>query len=166
MPGGIQNDHLPSRYLAVHELDDVLLALEDQGRHGDFGKVGPVIGLQGHRAKALAISGSVRQKLLVSSSPSSGLRIAHDGGRHRSGPTHVVVLEKLEELLDLLLAEPAHIANVVDVARRRPTSTSRPNMPGAFRDARTPIIALTECPTKTASLRDNSFPISTTSSAR
>src|ERR1700736_48037 len=59
MPGGVQNDHLASRYLAVHELadlhggDDVLLALENQGRHGDLEKVGPVIGLEGHPREGL-----------------------------------------------------------------------------------------------------------------
>jgi hypothetical protein len=86
------------------------------------------------RANALAISGSVRQKPLVSSSPSSGaVQIAHDGRRHRCGPAHVVVLQKLWALVDLLLAEAADISDVVDVACRRADGTRRPNMPGAFR---------------------------------
>jgi hypothetical protein len=79
------------------------------------------------RANALAIcrirpAEAVRE-LLAEFRP---VRIAHDGGRHRSGPAHVVVLEKLAELFDLLLAEPAHIANVVDVSaptgRRAPAA--------------------------------------------
>ena len=38
-------------------------------------------------------------------------------------------------------------------------------MPGALSEASTPIMALTEWPTKTASSRPSSRPISTTSSA-
>jgi hypothetical protein len=43
--------------------------------------------------------------------------------------------------------------------------TRSENMPGAFRLASAPIIALTECPTNTASFNSRARPISTTSSA-
>ena len=71
------------------------------------------------RAKTRAIAGSVRQKLLVSSSPElRPVRVAHDHRRHRRGPAQVVAVQRLQQLVDVLAAEPAAVAVVVDVAGR------------------------------------------------
>ena len=57
------------------------------------------------RANCLAISGSVRQKLLVSSDAELGLvGRAHDRGRHVAGPPEVVALERVEQGLDVACA--------------------------------------------------------------
>ena len=110
MPGGLEEDDLAAGICCVHEFanlfggDDVLAALQDQGRHRDLGRSARLSDVKVTRANALAISGSVRQKLLVSSSPSSGRSgLPMIDGRHRGGPAHVVVVQKLEQLLDLLL---------------------------------------------------------------
>jgi hypothetical protein len=76
----------------------------------------------------------------------------------------VIGLEKLQQLLDLLGAEPADVALIVDVAGRGPDQ-HLPNIPGAFCAASTAIMLLTECPTKTATFNPNSRPISITLSA-
>jgi hypothetical protein len=72
------------------------------------------------------------------------VRITHDGRGHRGGPTHVIVFQEVEKLRDLLFAEAAHVVAVVDVLADGPTNTIRPNRSGAFNEAKTPIIALTE----------------------
>ena len=72
------------------------------------------------RAKRAAISGSVWQKLAVSSSPSSGRSgLPMITGRHRARPAQEVAVQRLQQLLDVLAAEPARVAAVVDVAGGR-----------------------------------------------
>src|SRR6185437_3508992 len=51
--GGLEEDDLTAGDVASHELpdflrgNDVLAALEDQGRNRDLGKIGPVVGCEG-----------------------------------------------------------------------------------------------------------------------
>ena len=72
------------------------------------------------RAKRLAITGSVRQKLSASSSASSrAIGVAHDDRCHRLRPAEVVASSDVEQLVDVGPAEPADVVDVVDVARRR-----------------------------------------------
>nr|WP_225311325.1 hypothetical protein [Microbispora cellulosiformans] len=70
-------------------------------------------------ANRLAISGSVRQKLLVSPAPQLGaVRVAHDHGCHGAGPAEVVAVERLQQFLDVGLAEAAGVALVVETNLR------------------------------------------------
>ena len=45
--------------------------------------------------------------------------VAHDGGRHGGGPAHMIAVEKIQQFLNLIRAEAAGVAILVDVPRRR-----------------------------------------------
>jgi len=87
----------------MHELanfrggDDILFALQDQGWHRHLGQVSTVIGGEGHPRKSLG-DFRIRPAEAVSEflAEFRAVRIAHDGRRHRRGPTHVVVLQELK----------------------------------------------------------------------
>jgi hypothetical protein len=99
-------------------------------------------------------------KLLAKFGP---IRVSHDGRRHRDRPAEVVVGKRCQEILNLLLAEPADVGGIVNVTRRQTDHHQLGEHAGGSDRANAPIMALTECPTKTASLRSSSRPISTRS---
>jgi hypothetical protein len=75
-----------------------------RGPAPDPGEVGAVVGEERHAGEVPGDLGSVRQKLFVSSSPSSGGRVADDDRRHRARPAEEVAVERLEQSLDVLPA--------------------------------------------------------------
>ena len=79
------------------------------------------------------------------------VRIAHDRRRHGGGPPMMIVVERGQQFLDLRRAETALVVAVIDVARRRTDHHQAFEHSGALMRASTPIIALTEWPTNTAS---------------
>ena len=114
--------HLPVHVLADRERGDhVLTALQDERRYRDLRKVGPVVGIERDAREFLRDVGvgpaEAVGELLAKLRP---VGIAHDHGRHRGGPAHVIVGEEVQEFGDLLFLEAADIAFVVDIAGRRP----------------------------------------------
>ena len=77
--------------------------------------------------------------------------VAHDGRGHRARPAEVVAVQRVQQPVDVRLAEPADVVVVVDVARRGADQHQPREALGLAVAASTPIIALTECPTKTTS---------------
>src|SRR5665213_647392 len=98
VPGRLEENDIAARNPAAHEFSDLLgrnnvfAALKDQGRYLDLGKVAPVVGCEGDTREGLG-------DLRVGAAEAVGqflaefrtVRIAHDGWRHGSGPTHVIV---------------------------------------------------------------------------
>ena len=77
------------------------------------------------------------------------IRSSHDRRRHRARPAEVVALQRTPAARRCpSRAEAADVVLVVDVARRRADQDERANGSGASTAASTPIIALTEWPTK------------------
>ena len=108
-------------------------SLQGRGDSPDARQVPAVVGGKGHPGERLGDLGSVRQKLSVSSSPSSGRSglpmIA--GAMARTSPCGCPGTPAVPRSA---CAEAADIVLVVDVAGEGPTSTSLPNMSGAFCD--------------------------------
>ena len=118
-------------------------ALQDQRRHRHRGEVGAVVGQErdpGEPPGDLRVGAAeARRQLLAELRP---LGVAHDHRRHRARPAEVVAVQRLEQLVDVRLAEPA------DVVRRRRCSgaTGRPSpawrsAPAPRRRRATPIMA-------------------------
>ena len=114
--------------------DGVVAALQHERGHAHAarGRRGCRRGTSRGRSCA-AISGSVRQKLFVSSSPSSGRSaLPMITGRHGARPAEEVAVERLQQPVDVLGGEAADVALVVDVARRRADEHERANRSGSL----------------------------------
>src|SRR5580698_8283030 len=116
VPGGFEEHDLAARDAASHELsdllrgNDILAALKDQGWNCDLGEITSVVRCEGDARECLC-------DLRIGPTKAVGqflaelrmVRVAHDGRRHRRGPTHMIVFEELEKLRDLLFGEAADI---------------------------------------------------------
>ena len=133
--------------------DHVLAALQDERGTSTRGEVGAVVGEERDarellRDRRVGAAEAVRQ-LLAELGP---VGVAHDHRRHRARPAEVVAVERVEQPVDVLAREAADVVAVVDVARRRARpARARRSAPAPRCAASTPIIALTEWPTKTTS---------------
>ena len=112
MARGLHDNELAAGDVAMDILahferrDDVFAALKDQGAGlSRWARSARLSDMKVTRANALAISGSVRQKLLVSSSPSSGRSgLPMIAGAMAARPTQVIVGEEVQELGNLRCA--------------------------------------------------------------
>ena len=100
--------------------DRVVAALQDQRGGLQLRQVGAVVREEGDarevlrdlRVGAAEAVGQFRAEL-------GTVRIPHDHGRHRARPAQVIAVQRLEQPFDVLPAEPADIASVVDVTGGR-----------------------------------------------
>jgi hypothetical protein len=97
--------------------NDIVAALQDQGRYRRFRHVGPVVGQEGGAREVL---GDVR---IVAAEAGGQLLAqfrlvgrAHDGRRQVAGPAEVVRLHRLEQFVDVRAREAAEVVLVVDIA--------------------------------------------------
>src|SRR5215207_2198337 len=86
---------------------------------GNLCKISSIVGCEGDTGERLGDVGvgaaEAVDQLLAELGP---VGIAHNGGRHSGGPTHVIVSEEIQKLVYLLSLEAADIAVVVNVSRR------------------------------------------------
>jgi hypothetical protein len=169
MSGRIQHHQLASRKMGMNVLshrerrDGIVRALQDECWGSHPGEVEPIVRQEGDPGKVTRdrgispaeAAGELRGQL-------GAIGISHDDRSHGRGPAHVVGLEKLQELVDVSPLEATQVRVIVDVA---PMSTSRSKRSGSRSAASTPIMALTEWPTKITLDKPSAAQISSTSDA-
>ncbi len=113
------------RQVPVQELadgdrrDQVVAALQDQGRDCRLRHVGTVVGSEGHAGQVLGDIGVVAAEAAGQFLAQVGpVGRAHDGRRHAARPAEVIRIHRFQQFVDVLVAEAAGVVTVVDVARR------------------------------------------------
>ena len=99
--------------------DQVVAALQDQGRHRRQRQVGAVVRQEGDAGEMLGDPGVVAAEAVgqfLAQVRTFGN--AHDGRGHAARPAEVVRFHRIEQLVDVGAAEAAHVVAVVDVAGR------------------------------------------------
>src|SRR5215217_51019 len=127
MAGGIEVDDAAAvnRLIDIlaHPLgcDDVVTGLQDKRFSPDIDEVSPIVGCKRYPGKLpgnIGIGAAERVGQFLAELGS--IRIAHDCGRHCSRPAEMVVGQGGQQLFDLVRAETAFVAIVLDIARRWP----------------------------------------------
>ncbi len=132
VPGG-PHLHEPARGdLLAHVLpdgdggDDVVGALEHEGRGLDALEVGAVVGEERCPREALLDVGVGATEALRQLGPQLGpVGVGHDGGGHGPGPAQIIAVEGFEQAGDVVIAEAADVIGVVEIAGRRPDEDQR-----------------------------------------
>lgn len=114
------------RQVAVQELadrerrDQVVAALQNQGRDRRLRHIGAVVRGEGDAGEVLGDLGIVAAEAVRQFLAQLGpVGRAHDGRRHAARPAEVIRIHRLQQFVDVFVAEAADVIAVVDVARRR-----------------------------------------------
>src|SRR5680860_800708 len=125
MPNGRKLTEGRLRDSVGHELPDplrrdgVIGALEDQGRHGEAGKVRAIVREEGDLGELACDDRIRRAEALVELARQLGAFVVlHDHRREEVRPADVVLIHEVEQTLDVRALEPsAVLVTVIQVAR-------------------------------------------------